>query len=94
MSGSSSDSEGSSSLLPKKRKKYAQKYKVEWEKLQQFRGCIAKSSKVDAFFDLIQIQAATAQAMYDHIVKAFGDWNVPYKENMIGFAADGANVYI
>ncbi|KAL1444337.1 hypothetical protein MTO96_045565 [Rhipicephalus appendiculatus] len=30
--------------------------------------------------------------MYDHIVKAFGDWNVPYKENMIGFAADGANV--
>ncbi|KAL1469867.1 hypothetical protein MTO96_024773 [Rhipicephalus appendiculatus] len=38
------------------------------------------------------IKDATAQAMYDHIVKAFGDWNVPYKENMIGFAADGANV--
>ncbi|KAL1443615.1 hypothetical protein MTO96_045924 [Rhipicephalus appendiculatus] len=47
---------------------------------------------VDAFFDLIQIKDATAQAMFDHIVKAFGDWNVPYKENMIGFAADGANV--
>ncbi|KAL1441844.1 hypothetical protein MTO96_008236 [Rhipicephalus appendiculatus] len=44
MSGSNSDSEDGSSPLPK-RKKYVQKYKAEWEKLPQFRGCITRSSK-------------------------------------------------
>ncbi|XP_040078611.1 uncharacterized protein LOC120850229 [Ixodes scapularis] len=47
---------------------------------------------VDAFFDLLQIQDATARTLYEHIVKAFTDWRIPCKENMIRFAADGANV--
>ncbi|KAH6919575.1 hypothetical protein HPB50_029436 [Hyalomma asiaticum] len=47
---------------------------------------------VDAFFDLIHLQDATAQDMYDHIVVAFAKWKVPYKQNMVGFDADGTNV--
>lgn len=51
-----------------------------------------KDSVVDAFFDLLPIQDASVQALYEHVVKAFTNWNTPYKENMIGLAADGANV--
>lgn len=30
--------------------------------------------------------------IYDRIVEYFRDQNIPYKENMVGFAADGASV--
>lgn len=45
----------------------------------------------DAFLCLVPIQDGTAEALYQHIVKFFSDNSVPYKENMVGFAADGAS---
>ncbi|KAJ2943633.1 hypothetical protein O0L34_g4456 [Tuta absoluta] len=45
----------------------------------------------DAFLCLVPIQDGTAEALYLHIVKYFADNYVPYKDNMIGFAADGAS---
>ncbi|KAL0849463.1 hypothetical protein ABMA28_013746 [Loxostege sticticalis] len=45
----------------------------------------------DTFLGLIPLQDATAQILYDHIVKFFADNEIPYRQNMIGFASDGAN---
>ncbi|XP_066990850.1 zinc finger protein 862-like [Macrobrachium rosenbergii] len=47
---------------------------------------------MDAFFGLVPIDDATAQSLYNHVVKAMTDVGIPYKENLIGLAADGANV--
>lgn len=46
----------------------------------------------DSFLTLIEVSAATASVLYEHIVNFFNEHEIPYKENMIGFAADGANV--
>lgn len=46
----------------------------------------------DAFFTLIPLSSATAVSLYDHVKKLFTDTGIPYKDNMIGFAADGASV--
>lgn len=35
---------------------------------------------------------ARAQDIFDKITKYFEDKQIPYKENLIGFASDGANV--
>lgn len=46
----------------------------------------------DAFFNFIQLRDATAQDRCDRTVAAFAKWMVPYQQNMVGFATDGANV--
>ena len=45
----------------------------------------------DFFFGLIKVVSADATTLHSTIVKAFTDADVNYKENLIGFAADGAN---
>lgn len=46
----------------------------------------------DDFFYLVKVSVADAQTLYEHIVNCFVSNSIPYKENMIGFASDGANV--
>lgn len=53
---------------------------------------VINSKVMDSFFGLIQVQDATADSLYEHVTKAFNEADIPYKINMIGFAADGANV--
>jgi hypothetical protein len=48
----------------------------------------------DDFFGLIQISAADSASLYNKIVTFFQTYNIPYKNNLIGFAADGANVML
>ncbi len=45
----------------------------------------------DNFLTLIPLKDATAQTLYSSVVIFFTDNKIPYKENLIGFAADGAN---
>lgn len=53
-------------------------------------NCENKTIK-DYFFALIPIQEATGAALFDHIINLFNQFNIPYKNNCIGFASDGAN---
>lgn len=46
----------------------------------------------DAFLTLVPLESATADTLYECVKAVFNDANIPYKENMIGFAADGASV--
>jgi hypothetical protein len=46
----------------------------------------------DCFFTLLPMVDSTANAIFNLIVDAFNKENIPYKINLIGFAADGANV--
>lgn len=46
----------------------------------------------DVFVALVKVSKADAVSIYESIVKVFADNNINYKENLIGFAADGANV--
>lgn len=45
----------------------------------------------DWFLGMIPLQDATAKALYESVVSFFVSNHIPYKENMIGFGADGAN---
>lgn len=45
----------------------------------------------DEFVTLIEVQIATAELLYNHVKQFFLENNIPYKENMIGYASDGAN---
>nr|CAI5863198.1 unnamed protein product [Callosobruchus analis] len=45
----------------------------------------------DYFLALIPIQEATGAAIFNQIVNYFEKYNIPYKENCIGFASDGAS---
>lgn len=45
----------------------------------------------DQFLDLIQISNATALSVFNAVVSFFNKNNIPFKENLIGFAADGDN---
>lgn len=45
----------------------------------------------DNFLCLIPIVEGTASALHNECKEYFDNENIPYKENMIGFAADGAN---
>lgn len=47
---------------------------------------------IDAFFGLVEVKNATAAAIFASIVEAFESVSIPWKKNIIGFAADGANV--
>lgn len=46
----------------------------------------------DDFLDLIKIDKADASTLYNHIVNFFETNVIPYKDNLIGIASDGANV--
>lgn len=46
----------------------------------------------DSFLALIPLSSADATTLCESIVKFFMDNNIPYKDNLIGFASDGANV--
>ncbi len=48
-------------------------------------------SITDFFGGLIPLKDATAQTLYSNVVNFFNDNGIPYKDNLIGFAADGAN---
>lgn len=45
----------------------------------------------DQFLTLLSIANATANNIYQVITNFFNSHNIPYKSNLIGFAADGAN---
>lgn len=45
----------------------------------------------DCFLGLIPLQDAAANALYESVTHLFNSNHIPYKENMIGFGADGAN---
>nr|CAI5841217.1 unnamed protein product [Callosobruchus analis] len=45
----------------------------------------------DYFLALIPVQDTTGAALFEHIIDFFNNYKVPYKENCIGFASDGAN---
>lgn len=46
----------------------------------------------DAFFDLIAVTDVTADGLHSALSGAFERAGVPYKRNLVGFAADGASV--
>ena len=48
----------------------------------------------DHFFALIPLKDATAVSLHASIKEVFETQGIPYKENMIGFASDGANVML
>lgn len=45
----------------------------------------------DVFLALVPVPNATAQALYDEVVGFFSAHSIPYKQNLIGFASDGAS---
>nr|CAI5849290.1 unnamed protein product [Callosobruchus analis] len=45
----------------------------------------------DEFLGLVLVETATAQNLYNVIVNFFTENNIPYKNNLVGYAADGAN---
>lgn len=53
---------------------------------------LEKDNRVnDFFFGLFKVTAADATTLYNVIVNAFNEAKINYKQNLIGFAADGAN---
>ena len=46
----------------------------------------------DIFLALVPVESTTAVDLYNHVKTVFNDANIPYLKNMVGFAADGANV--
>lgn len=46
----------------------------------------------DFFFDLVRVTEADATGIYRTIIKVFEAYNINYKQNLISFGADGANV--
>ncbi|XP_072384804.1 zinc finger BED domain-containing protein 5-like [Diabrotica undecimpunctata] len=46
----------------------------------------------DIFLGLIKLTGADAVTLYNHVITFFNDNAIPYKDNLIGFASDGANV--
>lgn len=47
---------------------------------------------IDAFYDLVPVEDASAVGIHTEIVKSLEQRNIPWKSNLIGYAADGANV--
>lgn len=47
---------------------------------------------IEALLALVPVGDASASALYEHLKAVFSAADIPYKNNMIGFAADGANV--
>lgn len=46
----------------------------------------------DEFVKLIEVSDASAKGVYDAIIHFFNSHDIPYKQNLAGFASDGANV--
>lgn len=54
---------------------------------------VGKNNQIrDSFLALIPVSSADATTLHESILKFFIDNTIPYKENLIGFASDGANV--
>ena len=53
---------------------------------------VTKDSVQDSFLTLIPLISATATCLHEKIKGLFTEKGIPYKSNMIGFAADGASV--
>lgn len=47
---------------------------------------------VDAFLDLVPVSDATASSLYSSLKEVFTNTKISYETNLIGFAANGANV--
>ncbi|XP_050293630.1 zinc finger BED domain-containing protein 5-like [Anthonomus grandis grandis] len=45
----------------------------------------------DEFLSLVPVKNATAEGLYNVIVDFFNEHVIPYKQNLVGFAADSAN---
>lgn len=45
----------------------------------------------DNFLGLLKVSSSTASDLHNDLVSFFEEKNIPFKENMIGFAADGTN---
>ncbi|KAL3187612.1 hypothetical protein MRX96_025102 [Rhipicephalus microplus] len=52
----------------------------------------ANGDVVDAFLDLVPVSDGTAQSLFSSLKAVFTSTEIPYERNLIGFAADGANV--
>lgn len=48
----------------------------------------------DTFLGLIKLSGADAVTLYNHVLQFFNEYDIPYKDNLIGFASDGANVML
>jgi hypothetical protein len=46
----------------------------------------------DDFFGLIKLSGTDTIDLYNHIISVFKNNDIPYKNNLIGFASDGGNV--
>ncbi len=55
---------------------------------------IIENEVKDCFLSLIPLKDVTADYLYNQVVEFFRKHNIPYKENLIGFAADGANAML
>lgn len=53
---------------------------------------VVEDSVKDNFFKLIKVEDAKALSIYNLLIENFTKYEIPYKENLIGFASDGANV--
>lgn len=53
---------------------------------------MTEDSVKDNFFKLIKIADAKAPSIYNLLIENFTKYEIPYKQNLIGFASDGANV--
>lgn len=51
----------------------------------------ANQNVKDYFLALIAVQETTGAAIFSHIKNFFLKYDIPYKQNCIGFASDGAN---
>ena len=66
------------------------------------RGCVkhlalvvrvaTQESIKDSFLTLVPLESASAESLYECVKSVFNGANIPYKQNIIGFAADGASV--
>lgn len=55
---------------------------------------VVKYNVTDDFLTLLKLSAADATTMYNHIINFFETNKIPYRQNLIGFASDGANVMV
>lgn len=55
-------------------------------------GGIRNAHVEDLFLTLVPIKDASAQSLFNSITDFFNTNNIPYHDNMVGFASDGANV--
>ncbi|XP_045116694.1 uncharacterized protein LOC123507659 [Portunus trituberculatus] len=46
----------------------------------------------DSFLALVPLESASAESLHECVKSVFNGANIPYKQNIIGFAADGASV--